>query len=387
MPMLQHNPELKPILKGLKAGEFTVTNALLSTIYDVLIEYAPPQRSKKFLESVLGGAIIQFCSECGLPKLSHTLTRVFGYDNICTNCLSQFYLQDSGGHHRHRLDYDPHSVASRIEGLAQYNTRAELDVPPQCTDMQRARIQRQGYDDLPYLGIELEVEARSNCPGSTIVRSVLTAIPNFVICKGDGSLHNGMEIVSCPATFDVHKSGVWEPFFQENDGPAKYLRAWRTDTAGCHIHISRAAFLPAQLAKYLIFINSSLNGAFIEKFAGRAGDRWAKRSDKKPGDVFVNTRKYEAVNFSTSAPTLEVRIFRGNISKHGVYRNLEFVQALYLFTKDTSLRELKYTHFCEWLNDKVNRKLFPYLYNWCVHNDYIRGKPVTSIIEDTTKGV
>ena len=388
MSLLRNSfPEIKSILKGLKSGEITKTNALLTMLYNILIEHCPPQRCKIFLEYIIGPDHIRFCSECGYPKLVTTMTQVFGFDNICTECMVQYYIPDENGEYHHRLDYNPGSLPARISNLDEYNARVDVYMLPKSTTREQARVTKQGYDNLPYLGIELECEARTNCPGNIIVNQVLQAIPDFVMCKSDGSLHNGMEIVSRPATYACHKDGTWEPLFQENDGPAKYLRAWRTDTAGCHVHISRAAFTPIQMAKFLIFINSSENGIFIEKFAGREGERWAKRSPKKAMDIVKATKKYEAVNFSTSAPTLEVRIFRGNISRAGVYRNLEFVQALYAFTRVTSMRELSYINWCEWLSDKVNRKLYPYLHNWCVFNDYIRGKPVATIIKDTTKGI
>jgi hypothetical protein len=386
--MLTDSPEIKTIVKGIKSGEVTLTNALLSTLYTIMVDYVSPQRCRRFLEGVMNTTEgVLFCSECGQPKIRSTLTPVFGFDLICPECMSEYYTTDGNGSIQHRLDYNPNSLPSRIDGLHSYDSRRAEELGVLHTAQEQKQIDRLGYNNLPYLGIELECEARSNCPGDTIARSVRDALSGLVICKHDGSLHNGMEIVSRPATFAAHKDGIWEPFFQENDGPAQYLRAWRTDTAGTHIHISRAAFTPVHMAKFLLFINSSENGTFVEKFAGRSGDRWARRSNKTPGDVFRGSPKYEAVNFSSSAPTMEVRIFRGNISKHGVYRNLEFVQALYEFTKVTSIRQLKYTDFCKWLDSVVARKTFPYLYNWCIFNDYIRGKPVASIIENTTRGI
>ena len=116
--------------------------------------------------------------------------------------------------------------------------------------------------------------------------------------KGDGSLSNGFEIVTAPATLNAHKK-YWKPFFDSGDEAINHLKSWNTDTSGIHVHISKSALSQSNIGKILVFINDVKNEDFINHIAGRSSNQWAKKSPKKISDgTRTDTDKYEAVNTS-----------------------------------------------------------------------------------------
>ena len=66
-----------------------------------------------------------------------------------------------------------------------------------------------------YMGVELEVERRNNCPyeiGEMTHNDFYNGkTGQFAIMKSDGSLSNGFEIVTAPATLNAHREN-WDTF-------------------------------------------------------------------------------------------------------------------------------------------------------------------------------
>ena len=203
----------------------------------------------------------------------------------------------------------------------------------------------------------------------------------FAICKSDGSLDNGFEIVTGPSSFKYHKT-KWEEFFnsrlcQDN------LKGWNTDTAGLHIHIGRKSLTPLNIGKILVFINDDMNKDFINHIAGRSSEQWAKKSPKKVSDVLRPTgEKYEAVNTNHHA-TIELRIFRSNIARHGFYRVLEFTDAMVNFVKQTNCTttSLHYSAFNRYVSQPEQRSLYPNLLAWLIRKSYVKDmKPSRNVV-------
>ena len=87
--------------------------------------------------------------------------------------------------------------------------------------------------------------------------------------------------------------------------------------------------------------------------------------------------KYEAVNTSHRA-TIELRIFRSNVSKHGFYRVLEFTDALVHFARNyTGLTgmSLHYKTFLRFMSQQEIKAQYPNLSAWLIRKGYINGKP------------
>ena len=229
------------------------------------------------------------------------------------------------------------------------------------------------------------MERRKNCD-AYIGEHVNELLNGFAICKSDGSLDNGFEIVTAPCSYAYHKKR-WEDFFK-NDKCMQQLKGWNTDTAGLHIHIGRATLTPTDIGKILVFINDETNNEFINAIAGRDSSQWAKKSPKKITDSLHSSEKYEAVNLSHSE-TIELRIFRSNISRYGFYRILEFVDALVHFVGESSLAttSLHYKAFYHFMKKPMCKSRYPNLTAWLIRKGFIDGKPsrkISSLDESDT---
>jgi len=92
--------------------------------------------------------------------------------------------------------------------------------------------------------------------------------------------------------------------------------------------------------------------------------------------------KYEAVNTNHHA-TIELRIFRSNISKHGFFRVLEFTDAMVNFVKLTNCTttSLYHTAFTRYVSQPTQRSQYPNLLAWLIRKGYVKDmKPSRSVV-------
>lgn len=214
-----------------------------------------------------------------------------------------------------------------------------------------------------WLGVELEVEGRER--QKDYVRITHDAVNSFAIMKHDGSIANsGFEIVTVPATLAYHRK-VWTPFFKD---AAPMLCSWNTEErCGMHVHLSRAAISDLTLGHMLVFVNERKNEEFVTRVAGRSSTGYANREPKKVTDVKRAREIHgDALAFTSrnQGKTCELRIFRGNVSKGGFMKNLDFAASLVDFCKVAGTRQLTSAHFLIWLNQPENRRAYPYLTKW-----------------------
>lgn len=263
-----------------------------------------------------------------------------------------------------------------------------------------------------FLGIELEVNRKSNTP-KKIEHMVADDLGmDYMILKSDSSIGDGFEIVTAPATIGYHLT-KWDKFF-ENSG--KLLSSWSSGKCGMHVHINRSAFTHMHLGKLVAFINNNENREFITTIAGRSSSYSKFEEDRSfhvksklvshvakltaslakattpelkesiEKEIFAVKARYNktskdcekliqdiehaqgdrhvAVNVSGNggrlSRTVEVRIFRGNLAKVGMLKNLEFVAACVEFTREATFRThpltkentdyaLHFTYFIDWL--------------------------------------
>ena len=319
---------------------------------------------------------IDYCHDCESAEFMDNMRSCYQGDfYVCEDCCNQNYIfsdnQDT------YLTYDDHDdEETRDEnyqeesGVYDYSHKVEDDLGKLCMPNQKSTSENKQI----YYGIELEVEKRSNCPNDLPYYITDNVLSGFAQCKSDGSLDRGFEITTAPATFEYHKKH-WEKFFND-DKCITNLKGWNTDTAGLHIHISRRALRPTDIGKILVFINDDTNTPFIKQIAGRTSDQWAKRSKKKIQDCVKSTEKYEAINMS-HPHTIELRIFKSNISKHGFYRVLEFTDALVHFAKNyTGLLglSLHYKTFLRFMDNEIIKSQYPNLTAWLIRKGYLKGR-------------
>ena len=224
-------------------------------------------------------------------------------------------------------------------------------------------------------GLECEWEARSSCPDYFPQTIDDFFDGRYCMFKGDGSLRNGFEMVTAPCTLAYHKQQLDKLFewdcWTDNDGNT-YVKAWNTDTCGIHVHLNRASFTASQIGKLQVIINDEVNRNFIEAVAGRKANDYAKFKQKRISEGGQRDyNKYEAVN-TAHAQSIELRIFRGNATKNGILRVLEFSFALGEYVQQCSFNELHYRDFLKWFKLPRNRADFPYINEWFVRKGYLK---------------
>jgi hypothetical protein len=231
-------------------------------------------------------------------------------------------------------------------------------------------IKREGL----YLGVELEVLPRDT--SGLAARAVLDCVKGYAILKRDGSIPDrGFEIVSVPATHAWHQTG-WDGFFA---GPAKQLSGWSQKSCGMHVHVSRAAISPLTLGRILVFVNDKNNRGFIDAVAGRGSNSYCMKLDKKltDGRQRSSSQRFEAVNIETRGhATIEFRIFQSNVARPGFLKNIDFVAAICLWSRDASNLDLTVNRFVEYVAN--NAGTYPNLVAWMRRASYLPKKRVNN---------
>jgi len=310
---------------------------------------------------------------------------------VCNDCLNSSYrYHENDGMYYHDDDYpyddddeEYYDEENDEEGYGRYAYDYNvLDTLPD-----KVSLPSDTGDEM-LLGYEGEWEARSDTCLRSVVSDIHHTMQDFALVKYDGSLRNGGEIVTAPATLKAQKY-YWSKFCESKLDFTGRIKSWHTETCGTHIHVGRKFVTPLDIGKLLVFINSEHNNNFIHKIAGRSSSQWAKRSDKNIKNGLHRSDKYEALNLGKSS-TIEFRIFRGNLKKFGIFRNLEFVHALVRFAKQSaydidtaSTSNLTYENFVDWVGLQNNRAIYPYLYKWLVKNDYVKSKARINTINES----
>ena len=328
---------------------------------------------------------IGMCNDCETIDHEEDMQTCYEDYLVCRECCDDNYTYSE---YRDTYvtyeDYDEEENRNNEDYEDDYIHQYDYDV---MQDLSLTALSNEKVElNTAYYGVESEMERRKDCPSDIAerVHNLMHKHIPFALLKNDGSLSNGFEIVTAPATLNAHKK-YWKPFFDSGDKAINHLKSWNTDTSGIHVHISKSALSQNNIGKILVFINDEKNEDFINHIAGRNSNQWARKSPKKISDgTRTDTDKYEAVNTS-HRNSIELRIFRGNLTRIGFFRVLEFVDCLVNFVKNTTPRKLYYTDFIKWCELPQNRSSYPYFYGWLTRKSYCKGKPTRKI--DWTNGL
>jgi hypothetical protein len=241
----------------------------------------------------------------------------------CSACRRETFTCDICDHTLpRRMLYDEHYCVNCYTN--------EADVIPDHTFQPDHKPRGSGPH---YFGVELEVECDEEVmPRVEQAKRIRKVMGDFVITKRDGSLDNGFEIVTVPASFDLQVE-MWSKFFGKK---FKGLESWNTETCGLHVHCSRQPLSLLTIGKIVIFVNDRQNRDFIETMAGRKLGSYCALKNKTlkhariPYDRLSHDDRYEAVNLC-NRHTIEFRIFKGTLKKESFFKCLEFCDALIRF--------------------------------------------------------
>ena len=194
----------------------------------------------------------------------------------------------------------------------------------------------------PHYGVELEIdEAGESDYNAEQIMHIGNARHEHIYCKHDGSLNEGFEIVSHPATLDYHLNNIpWEDIMERAKVLGYYSHNART--CGLHVHINRAALGESveeqenTVGRIVYFVEKFWDK--ILRFSRRTenqANRWAARygwNRENPKETLKSAKtsglgRYTAVNLENTF-TVELRIFRGTLRYKTFVATLQFVDKL-----------------------------------------------------------
>lgn len=203
-----------------------------------------------------------------------------------------------------------------------------------------------GYNSLAdnqkrtFLGIELEM-CFEHSQWCEIANSAFRLIGGKYLWKHDGSIGQGAELVTEPATLEAHRSFKWRELLALFGTHG--ARSHDTGVCGLHVHINRTAFIArhdyeSKLQKFF-----QANKHKLVKFSKRKDMTYCEIGDAAYIDlkraVVLKSKdyaRYVAVNLNPSN-TVEIRLFRGTLNYPRFLASLQFCDALVSFVNSHSL--------------------------------------------------
>lgn len=213
-----------------------------------------------------------------------------------------------------------------------------------------------------FFGIELEIErgGESEKKAAQILEVANASGDELVYIKHDGSLVDGMELVSHPATVDFHmKKFPWAAIMEK----AKSLGyvSHQGKSCGLHFHVNRSAFgatvqeQDACIARILYLHEAFWNE--LLRFSRRSKDQyeqWCARYGLRehPQEILEHAKGYGCCRYTcvnlTNTNTMEFRIFRGTLRHSSFTAALALVDRIcdvaYCLT-DEEVKQLSWSSF------------------------------------------
>ena len=267
-----------------------------------------------------GAVFKSTCQNCGTkhiyikPKHVQVPTDYHGENktvNLCSDCYS-LPLQYGMEHH---YNYKPEQLNFWSVGKKGERVKQSI-IPPKVL----------------YMGIEFEVLFPTWTQENLQIQKILSIYgekENMLFAKHDGSVPSpGSELVTHPMTLEFIKSLSWEGLCDNIIKPA-------TKNIGGHIHCSKTAFWSlAHIYRFVKFMRTNI------KYCEWVGER-TLRDDYCAGKTklkassyalynYRNDDRYEMINFTSD--TIELRFPWSPYTPQMIYKNAEFVHALWSYT-------------------------------------------------------
>lgn len=287
-----------------------------------------------------------FCSICGTRSL---MLRRDAHTHICSFCRTTL------------SDYDIDSSGVNSISIESYNYE-----PDNVTLLHKTQD-----SNTLHLGVELEVDRGGESNINATLATHILSKGNNVWVTHDGSLDEGFEIVTFPATLELHMDKHMFNYTKMFDFLiSKGYKSHDAGTCGLHVHIDRSFFGSSNGDKLyggakMAYIMEHLWDDFV-LFSRRrysALDHWAKKKDltsivdshTEKGNVISHFNdkygfdKYLAIN-TLHTHTFELRIFRGTLNATTYLATLQFVDNFARIARSTPFDALPLITFEDIIN-------------------------------------
>ena len=227
---------------------------------------------------------------------------------------------------------------------------------------------------LRHFGVELEIDnGGTDRYNAEKVLNIANADAENLYIKTDGSLDDGLELVTHPMTLEYHLNAMpWAEILHKAQS-MDYL-SHAAGTCGLHVHISRLAFgctyeqQEAAIARLLYFVEKFW--AELLRFSRRTQGQMNRRAARygirlTPSEQMNHAKnscagRYTAVNL-TSADTVEIRMFRGTLKLNTLKATLEMVNHLVEMAVSMSDSEVQDMSWFDFLDEIKEPELIQYL--------------------------
>lgn len=261
------------------------------------------------------------CMHCGEFYHNEDLEWHESGERICNEC----------GEENYRWDDD------RCEYVDPTNAIRDYHDSPDYIYYANGEAEYRPKRGVKYLGVELEIQDGGEDDEKAI--ELIGTSEKHLFAMQDGSLKDGFEVISMPATIEEHLNGCmpWK-----NVLPKANSMGYRgRNGGGLHIHVSKQHFVDDDaIGECVRFVSENFKA--ICRFGCREladGKHWAAPAwEKDKGDEYPACKgewlekaydkdKYQAVNVSPSL-TIEFRLFRSTLEVRHFRAVLQFVDCL-----------------------------------------------------------
>ncbi|MCM1222507.1 MAG: amidoligase family protein [Lachnospiraceae bacterium] len=335
-----------------------------------------------------------YCSHCGriidtddFEELNGQIVCSDCIDNhtyVCDCCGERAWSEDTHGDEYTVLcNYCYHNHYTRCancDGLIHNDDAYHLDGYTYCRDCydeERDRycnIHDYSYKPEPifygnskrYFGAELEIDGGGKEDEyAEELLDIANTGDEYIYIKSDGSLDDGMEIVSHPMTLEFHKDFCWEDIMRK--AVKLGYRSHQTSTCGLHIHVNRDSLgnnrdeQDEVISRILYFVEHHWNEML--KFSRRSEytmNRWAARYgyENSPKAILEKAKKkncgrYAAVNLC-NYDTIEFRLFRGTLKFNTFISAIQLVNRICdiaVSYTDDEMSKLSWSDFVSEINE------------------------------------
>lgn len=321
-------------------------------------------------EILCSGCIDNFTSVCDCCGERIWSEDTYGdeYTTLCYHCYNNHYTRceecDSIIHNDDAYEYDDgyfcHECYQRIRKNAAIHEYSYKPEPIFYGDSNR------------YFGVELEIDgAGKDDDYAEELLDMANMREDHIYIKTDGSLDDGMEIVSHPMSIEYHKDFCWEDIMHHAVGLG--YRSHQTSTCGLHVHVNRDSLGKNReeqdevISRILYFVEHHWNEML--KFSRRseyAMNRWAARYgyENSPKAIMDKAKKnygrYVAVNLC-NYHTIEFRLFRGTLKYNTLIATIELVNKICDIALSYTDDEMSKLSWSEFMAEITEPELIQYL--------------------------
>lgn len=279
----------------------------------------------------------EVCVECGeIERRTDMWNTENGY--VCDYCRDEYYrycINCDRLEHIDNMIWDEYEEEYYCENC--YEERRNRPIHPYNYKPTPIFYGGDECENPLYMGVELEIDkGGEDSDNAEILLDTMNTCDEYIYIKHDGSIYNGFEIVSHPATLDYHANNMkWSRLFQK--ALSMDYRSHETETCGLHVHVSRRALGDTYderentIAKIVYFMENNWDD--IVQFTRRNESnlsRWANRYglEDTPEHTYEKAKtdwnRYRSINLLNDS-TIEFRVFRGTLRYGTFIATLQFV--------------------------------------------------------------